>query len=110
MERLQQLPAAVANQEKFLSIFIFFSVTILILFSNFNPKQVASPSLRAWPRAIYNPDINAVVIDTQQTELLRQQAISKVQRFIRRITALANTEGISISFQRHHQCFGPPGN
>ena len=81
-----------SRTKKFLSIFIFFSVTILILFSNFNPKQVWLKPDDVAPRNIQS-DINAVVIDTQQTELLRQQAISKVQKVYQEDNfALANTE------------------
>lgn len=81
-----------SRTKKLLSIFIFFSVTILILFSNFNPKQVWLKPDDVAPRNIQS-DINAVVIDTKQTELLRQQAISKVQKVYQEDNfALANTE------------------
>ncbi|HCF48859.1 MAG TPA: phosphohydrolase [Syntrophomonas sp.] len=81
-----------SRTKKLLSIFIFFSITILILFSNFNPKQVwLKPDDVA--RSNIQSDINAVVIDTKQTELLKEQAASKVQKVYQEDNfALANTE------------------
>ncbi|MGI6434279.1 MAG: HD family phosphohydrolase [Syntrophomonadaceae bacterium] len=75
-----------------LGVFLFFSITILILFSNFNPKQVLLKPDEVARRNIQS-DINAVVVDTQQTELLKQQAADKVQKVYQEDNfALANTE------------------
>lgn len=75
-----------------LGVFLFFGITILILFSNFNPKQVLLKPDEVARRNIQS-DINAVVIDTQQTELLRKQAADKVQKVYQEDNfALTNTE------------------
>lgn len=64
---------------KILGIIVFFSVTILIIFSSLSPSQVM---LR--PDEVAQTDIqskiNAVVIDFVQTEELQKQAATKVQK------------------------------
>lgn len=51
-----------SNIKKGLSIFLFFSITILILFSNFNPKQVMLKPDEVAPRDIQS-NVNATIID-----------------------------------------------
>lgn len=90
-----------SRTKKLLSIFLFFGITILILFSNFNPKQVWLKQDEV-ARSNIQSDINAVVVDTKQTEILRQQAASKVQKVYQEDNfALANTEkDINLFFTR----------
>lgn len=81
-----------SRTKKLLSLFLFFGITILILFSNFNPKQVWLKQDEV-ARSNIQSDINAVVVDTKQTEILKQQAASKVQKVYQEDNfALANTE------------------
>jgi membrane-associated HD superfamily phosphohydrolase len=68
-----------SNIKKGLSIFLFFSITILILFSNFNPKQVMLKPDEVAPRDIQS-NVNATIIDIKQTEELKKQAAAKVQK------------------------------
>lgn len=77
--------------QKILGIIVFFSVTILIIFSSLSPSQVM---LR--PDEVAQSDIqskiNAVVIDFEQTEELQKQAAAKVQKVYQEDKyALANT-------------------
>jgi len=79
-----------SNIKKGLSILLFFAVAILVLFSNFNPKQVMLK-----PDEVANKDvqstINATVIDEKQTEELRKQAAARVQKVYQQDTyALPN--------------------
>jgi len=65
--------------QKVLGILLFFSITILIVFSSFSPKQVMlKPDEVA--QADIQSKINAVVIDEKQTEELRRQAADRVQK------------------------------
>ncbi|MGB4302567.1 MAG: phosphohydrolase, partial [Syntrophomonadaceae bacterium] len=68
-----------STTQKVLGILLFFSITILIVFSSFSPKQVM---LR--PDEVAQEDIqstiNAVVVDEKQTEELRRQAADRVQK------------------------------
>lgn len=65
--------------KKGLSILLFFSITILILFSNFNPKQVMLKPDEVAPRDIQS-NVNATIVDEKQTLELRKQAAAKVQK------------------------------
>ncbi len=81
-----------SNIKKGLSIFLFFTITILILFSNFNPKQVMLKPDEVAQRDIQST-VNATVIDEQQTEELRKQAAAKVQKVYQEDTyALSSAE------------------
>ncbi len=68
-----------STTQKVLGVMLFFSVTILIVFSSFSPKQVMLK-----PDEVAQTDIqskiNAVVIDERQTDELRKQAADKVQK------------------------------
>ncbi len=80
-----------SNTRKALGLLLFFSITIGILFSNFNPKQV---SFRPDEVALRNvqSNINAVIIDEKQTEELKNQAAAKVQKVYQEDKyALSNT-------------------
>lgn len=81
-----------SNTKKVLSILIFFSITILILFSNFSPKQVMLKPDEVAKTNIESP-INAVIVDAKQTEELQKQAASKVQKvYYQDEYALSNTQ------------------
>lgn len=81
-----------SNIKKGLSIFLFFSITILILFSNFNPKQVMLKPDEVAPRDIQS-SVNATIIDEKQTEELKKQAAAKVQKVYQEDTyALTSAE------------------
>jgi putative nucleotidyltransferase with HDIG domain len=68
-----------STTQKVLGVLLFFSVTILIVFSSFSPKQVMlKPDEVA--QADIQSKINAVVIDEKQTDELRKQAADKVQK------------------------------
>ena len=68
-----------STTQKVLGVLLFFTVTILIVFSSFSPKQVMlKPDEVA--QADIQSKINAVVIDEKQTEELRKQAADKVQK------------------------------
>lgn len=64
---------------KALAVAAFFVVMILILFSNFTPKQVMLRTDEVAKRNIVSP-VNAVVVDEQKTEELKKIAASKVQK------------------------------
>ncbi len=68
-----------SNIKKGLSILLFFTITILILFSNFNPKQVMLKPDEVAQRDIQS-NVNATIIDEKQTEELKNQAAAKVQK------------------------------
>lgn len=81
-----------SNMKKALSIILFFTITILILFSNFNPKQVMLRPDEVAQRDIQST-INATIIDEKQTEELREQAAAKVQKVYQEDTyALSSAE------------------
>lgn len=60
-------------------LFCFFTMVLLILFSNFSPQQVMLHTDEVAKRDIVS-DINAVVVDEKQTAELKQQAVSRVQK------------------------------
>lgn len=64
---------------KVLGLLLFFSITILILFSNFSPKQVSFRPDEVARRNIQS-NINTIIIDEKQTEELRNQAAGRVQK------------------------------
>ncbi len=81
-----------SNIKKGLSILLFFTITILILFSNFNPKQVMLKPDEVAQRDIQS-NVNATIIDEKQTEELRRQAAAKVQKVYQEDTyALSSAE------------------
>ncbi|MGR6835428.1 HD family phosphohydrolase [Syntrophomonas erecta] len=81
-----------STTRKVLGVLLFFSVTILILMSNFSPKQVMLRPDEVAGRNIQS-NITAVVIDENQTEELRKQAAAKVQKVYQEDKyALANTK------------------
>lgn len=65
--------------QKVLGMLLFFSITILIVFSSFSPKQVML-KVDEVAREDIQSKINAVVIDEKQTEELRRQAAERVQK------------------------------
>ncbi len=98
-----------SRTKKLLSILLFFGITILILFSNFNPKQVWLKQDEV-ARSNIVSNINAVVIDTKQTEILKQQAADKVQKVYQEDNfALTNTEkDINLFFTRLNEILAGP--
>ncbi|MDD2619692.1 MAG: HDIG domain-containing protein [Syntrophomonadaceae bacterium] len=64
---------------KVMGLLVFFSITIFILFSSFSPTQVMLRPDEVAQRNIQS-NINAVIVDEKQTEELRKQAESKVQK------------------------------
>lgn len=68
-----------SNTKKVLGVLIFFSITILIVFSNFNPKQVTLKPDEVARRDIQS-NTTSIIIDEAKTEELRKQAINKVQK------------------------------
>lgn len=67
------------NTKKVLGVVLFLSITMLILFSSVNPKQVMLKPDEVASRNIQSP-INATIIDEKQTQQLKEQAASKVQK------------------------------
>ncbi|MDD2586936.1 MAG: HDIG domain-containing protein [Syntrophomonadaceae bacterium] len=81
-----------STTQKVLGVFIFFTITILILFSNFNPNQVMLRPDEVAQRNIQS-NINVVIIDEKQTDELKRQAASKVQKVYQQDNfARVNTE------------------
>lgn len=81
-----------SKAKKALCVILFFSITILILFSNFNPKQVLLKPDEVADRDITS-NINATIIDEKRTEELRKQAEDKVQKVYQEDRySLANSE------------------
>lgn len=81
-----------STTQRVLGILVFFAIMILILFSKFNPNQVM---LRPDEVADHNivSTIDAVVVDTRQTQELQKQASSKVQKVYQEDKyALSNTK------------------
>lgn len=68
-----------SNIKKVLGVLIFFSITILIVFSNFNPKQVTLKPDEVARRDIQS-NTTSIIIDEAKTEELRKQAANKVQK------------------------------
>ena len=64
---------------KVLGVLIFFSITILIVFSNFNPKQVTLKPDEVARRDIQS-NTTSVIIDEAKTKELKKQAAAKVQK------------------------------
>ncbi|HOB11746.1 MAG TPA: HDIG domain-containing protein [Syntrophomonadaceae bacterium] len=87
-----------STTQKVLGILLFFSITILIVFSSFSPKQVML-KVDEVAREDTQSKINAVVIDEKQTEELRKQAAERVQKVYQEDKyALANTTNDINSF------------
>ncbi len=68
-----------SNTKKVLGVLIFFSITILIVFSNFNPKQVTLKPDEVARRDIQS-NTTSIIIDEAKTEELKKQAANKVQK------------------------------
>jgi putative nucleotidyltransferase with HDIG domain len=68
-----------SNTKKVLGVLIFFSITILIVFSNFNPKQVTLKPDEVARRDIQS-NTTSVIIDEAKTKELKKQAAAKVQK------------------------------
>lgn len=64
---------------RILGVVSFFVITVLLLFSNFSPRQVMLRPDEVATRTI-GSDIQAIVIDIRQTEELQNQAAAKVQK------------------------------
>jgi len=81
-----------SNTRKVLGVLLFFSITILILFSNFVPKQVMLKPDEVAKRNIQS-NITAVIIDEEQTHELKKQAADKIQKVYQEDKyALSNTK------------------
>ncbi len=81
-----------STTRKVLGVLLFFSVTIFIIFSKFTPTQVRLKPDEVAQRNIQS-NITAVVIDEKQSDELRKQAASKVQKVYQGDQyALSNTE------------------
>jgi hypothetical protein len=87
-----------SNTKKVLGVLIFFSITILIVFSNFNPKQVTLKPDEVARRDIQS-NTTSVIIDEAKTEELKRQAAEKVQKVYQEDTyALTATKNEINSF------------
>ena len=67
------------STRKGITLLAFVTIVLLILFSNFSPQQVMLHTDEVAKRDIVS-DINAVIVDENQTAELKQQAASKVQK------------------------------
>jgi hypothetical protein len=87
-----------SNTKKVLGVLIFFSITILIVFSNFNPKQVTLKPDEVARRDIQS-NTTSIIIDEAKTEELKKQAAEKVQKVYQEDTyALTATKNEINSF------------
>ena len=87
-----------STTQNVLGILLSFSITILIVFSSFSPKQV-NLKVDEVAREDIQSKINAVVIDEKQTAELRKQAAERVQKVYQEDKyALANTTNEINSF------------
>jgi putative nucleotidyltransferase with HDIG domain len=87
-----------SNTKKVLGVLIFFSITILIVFSNFNPKQVTLKPDEVARRDIQS-NTTSIIIDEAKTEELKKQAADKVQKVYQEDTyALTATKNEINSF------------
>jgi len=87
-----------SSTKKLLGVLIFFSITILIVFSNFNPKQVTLKPDEVARRDIQS-NTTSIIIDEAKTEELRKQAAAKVQKVYQQDTyALTATRNDINSF------------
>ena len=87
-----------SSTKKLLGVLIFFSITILIVFSNFNPKQVTLKPDEVARRDIQS-NITSIIIDEAKTEEMRKQAADKVQKVYQEDTyALSTTRNEINSF------------
>lgn len=68
-----------SSTKKVLGVSLFFCITILILFSRISPQQVRLKPDEVAERDIQS-SISAVVVDRAQTDQLKKQAVSKVQK------------------------------
>ncbi len=73
-----------SNTRKGLALLAFVTIVLLILFSNFSPQQVMLHVDEVAQRNIVS-DINAVVVDENQTDELKQQAASEYKKHTRKI-------------------------
>lgn len=87
-----------STSKKLIGVLLFFSITILILFSSFNPQQIVLRSDEVARRNIQS-NITAVVIDEKQTADLKDQAAHRVQKSYQEDKyALANTRNDIANF------------
>ncbi len=87
-----------SSTKKLLGVLIFFSITILIVFSNFNPKQVTLKPDEVARRDIQS-NTTSIIIDEAKTDELRKQAAAKVQKVYQQDTyALTATRNDINSF------------
>ncbi|MDD3271311.1 MAG: HDIG domain-containing metalloprotein [Syntrophomonadaceae bacterium] len=84
------------NTKKVLGVLIFFSITILIVFSNFNPKQVTLKPDEVARRDIQS-STTSIIIDEAKTEELRKQAADKVQKVYQEDTYALTATGNEIN-------------
>ncbi|MBP8819453.1 MAG: HDIG domain-containing protein [Syntrophomonadaceae bacterium] len=84
------------NTKKVLGVLIFFSITILIVFSNFNPKQVTLKPDEVARRDIQS-NTTSIIIDEAKTEELRKQAADKVQKVYQEDTYALTATGNEIN-------------
>jgi len=87
-----------SNTKKVSGVLVFFSITILIVFSNFNPQQVTLKPDEVARRDIQS-NTTSVIIDEAKTEELRDQAAKQVQKVYQEDTyALTATKNEINSF------------
>jgi len=87
-----------STTQNVLGILLSFSITILIVFSSFSPKQV-NLKVDEVAREDIQSKINAVVIDEKQTAEFRERAAERVQKVYQEDKyALANTTNEINSF------------
>ncbi len=68
-----------SSARKGIFVLSFFAIVLFTVFSNFSPQQVMLHTDEVAKRDIVS-DINAVVVDEKQTNELKQQAVSRVQK------------------------------
>ena len=68
-----------SSTKKILGVLFFFGITILILFSRLSPQQVRLKPDEVAGRDIQS-NISAVIVDQKQSDELKRQAASKVQK------------------------------
>lgn len=68
-----------ASVRKAIFVMVLFATLVMILFSNFTPKQVMLRTDEVAKRNIVSP-VNAVVVDEQKTQELQKQAAANVQK------------------------------
>jgi putative nucleotidyltransferase with HDIG domain len=68
-----------SNTKKVLGVLVFFTITILIVFSSFNPNMVMLKPDEVAPRNIQS-NTTSIIIDEAKTQELKNQAAAQVQK------------------------------